>query len=776
MTGKRKNKGQNKGWFVKAEPKRARCDGDQEPQETSTSRPLSSKMASNEMATSQKPTEHFQTCTLCTEVFVNPCTLVCNHTFCRNCVVNYTKTRPEAISAKSLICPFCSKLTKVPEPERPVEALENDVKPVVVLQELGGSFNPESKGQSDDDDDDDEPEPEPESTVEELADVKPCSVMLEPVDLPGSEPSGQSDDDDEPEPESPVEESADVKPCNVILEPVDSPDSEPSDTTNCAYCKGRGETTPAAVWCRACDDALCEKCVRVHSRFPSTHYHDVTNLYGEIQKRRKAMCNIHERYCIELVCKDCKKTICRKCRILYHNECDSVVRIESDLFTMLTELIKKKEALSKRQEDLKPKTDELKSTLSREACRYAQMEEDIMLVTQNAIEQIKSNERKLLDELKEMSNKHIGQLREQIKSKELKAHMCQIHAKVIDQALQSECDSEVYEVYLRCGAEEVEAPREMEVTERGRIAKITFHHDIKRLKQEVRDLKMGELEVLYEGVVNLEDNPLLLDTIDVQVAGARNKGWVADVTVLIVDGMNTVIVTDRINNKLSSFYTRNNKHCRSRLCLSSAPWSLTKLTNKPLLAVTVPGMKQIITVKVTPDLELVSTIKTNKQYWGITYLTPYTVAVGSKSPPCVDIVDMCGNVLFSFNPLLSCKRTLQCPNYLCTTRKGNILVSDGATKCVVCLTPRGKVVFTYRPAGDNALKCPQGITSTCTGDILVTDFSLNCVIHLNESGEFVRNILTKEDGIEKPLGVDVDGRSRIYVSLQFQEVVKVYLC
>ncbi|XP_046550673.1 E3 ubiquitin-protein ligase RNF8-like [Haliotis rubra] len=97
------------------------------------------------MATSQKLTEHFLTCTICTEVFDKPCTLVCNHTFCRKCVVNYTKTRPEAINAKSLLCPFCSKMTKVSAPERLVDEWADDVKPIFVIQGLLDSFGPGSK-------------------------------------------------------------------------------------------------------------------------------------------------------------------------------------------------------------------------------------------------------------------------------------------------------------------------------------------------------------------------------------------------------------------------------------------------------------------------------------------------------------------------------------------------------------------------------------------------------------------------------------------------------
>ncbi|XP_046563045.1 uncharacterized protein LOC124271909 [Haliotis rubra] len=486
------------------------------------------------------------------------------------------------------------------------------------------------------------------------------------------------------------------------------------------------------------------------------------------------MCNVHPQECIEFLCKNCKKTICDKCT-LYHRTCDSVVEINSQIGTMRTELKKKQKTLSKKQEDMISKTNELKSTLNIQTSRYKQMEENIMSLTLEVIEEIKVKERKLLDDLKEISDSHIGPLKAHIKSRELSAQMCQEEAELIDEALRSEDDKSVYMMYEGCEAGDVETVGDMfPMSEKGRIGRVTFLQDNEKLSKALEHLELGEFDVFYDGVVDLTAHPVLQDTIDVRIPENRGKGWIADVTVIVVDGVDTIVVTDRNNSNLNSFYFKNKQLCHNRLILSSAPWSLTKMTHNPL-AVTVPCVKQIITVKVGPDLELLSTIQTSKQYWGITCLNPSLLAAGSKSPPCVDILDLTGTVLHSISPDLCGKSILQCPNYLCTTRKGNILVSDGATRCVVCLTPEGEIVFHYKPAGEKALKCPQGITSTCKGDILVTDFSLNKVIHLTESGEFVRDILTSEDGIEKPLGVDVDGRSQMYVCLQNQDAVKIFL-
>ncbi|XP_071083287.1 protein wech-like [Haliotis cracherodii] len=659
------------------------------------------------MVTSQKLTEHFLTCTICTEVFDKPCTLVCNHTFCRKCVVNYTKTRPEAISAKSLLCPFCSKMTKVSAPERPVEEWADDVKPIFVIQGLLDSFGPGSK-----------------------------------------------------------------------------------DTTHCSYCKEEGETTPATSWCSVCDDALCERCIRVHRRIPSTRHHDVVDLSGEtkVRVKRKVMCKIHKDENIKYICKDCKTAVCQTCCTIHHRKCDLVVEIESEIPPMKTELRRNKEDLLKKQDEMKTHVGKQNSKVNEALTLYLQIESNIKSASLKAIEMIKVKERKLLAELKEMSDRHIGELKADIKSGEMSVQMYQQQAELIDQTLQSECDMGVYEMYQGCEAGVVEAVGVTDVKEKGRIVRIMFRQDTDKLSRALDDLQLGEIDVLYEdvldlkatpvlqdtiNVLDLKATPVLQDTINVRVAEDTHGACPNGVKVFVVNGTDIVVVTDYSNNSVKSFYTRNKQPSHSRLSLGGPPWGITMLKDNQV-AVTVPGSRQIVTVQVNPDLVLLSAIKTRKQYWGITSLTPSTLAASSISPPCVDILDMAGHVLRSICPDQPSRYILKNPNFLCTTRTGNMLVCDSGSTCVVCLTPEGDVVFTYNPTRDTSLKYPLGITSTSTGNILVTDYFLHRVLHLTESGQFVRNMLTSQDGVQKPRGVCVGGRGRMYVCRP--DSVKVFTC
>ncbi|XP_046573321.1 uncharacterized protein LOC124281329 [Haliotis rubra] len=645
------------------------------------------------MATSQKLTEHFLTCTICTEVFENPCTLVCYHTFCRKCAINYTKTRPEALSAKSLMCPFCKMMTKVSAPEKPVEEWADDVKPSFVIQGLLDSFGPGSK-----------------------------------------------------------------------------------DTTNCKCCREEGETIPATAWCSVCDDVLCDECTRKHNSTPATCHHDVTAFTGKVRdtSSRKVMCKVHKDETIKFLCRDCKKAVCQLCCTLYHDKCDSVVVLESDaeMLLMKEELTNTKGNLHRRKADMQAEIEKKKSKMNEELAYYVQMECGIKSASDRAIEEIKQKEETLLNKLKAMSDRHISQLKADIKSDEMSVQMYQQQAELIDQTLQSKCDMDVYEMYQGCEAGDVDAVKDAGLKIRGRIAKIILRQDMNKLSRALDDLQLGDIDVLYESVLDLKFTPVLQDTVKVRVPSDNDNAYPADVTVLMVKGTDTMVVTDNNNMSVKSFYTRNKKQGHSKLSLGRKPWGITRLKHNQV-AVTVPEAWLIVTVEVNPDLELLSTITTSKQYWGITSLTPSTLAASSQSPPCVDVLDMSGHVMRSICPLHYGNSILRYPNFLCTNGTGNILVSDSGTACVLCVTPKGEVVFTYCPTDDTAPRVPRGITSAGTGDILVSYDSLDRVIHLTKSGQFVRNTLTSRDGVWYPYGLCISDHL-LYVCHVMTREIRVF--
>ncbi|XP_046555432.1 uncharacterized protein LOC124264710 [Haliotis rubra] len=582
-------------------------------------------------------------------------------------------------------------------------------------------------------------------------------------------------------PERPIDEWADdVTPSFVIQGLLDSFGPGCKDTKNCTCCHREGETTLATVWCSVCDDALCHACARAHSLISATRHHDTTDLSGEavIPRKRNIKCKEHKGENIKFLCKDCKKVTCHTCCVIYHRKCESVVTLASELPALKSQLLNKKDTILTKKMEMEAEVDAVKVDVTSEKDRYAKIEQGIKSVGSKARETITLMESKLLEELKEVSEKHIEQMTADIKSGEISIQMYRQQAELIEQTLQSECDMDVYEMYQGCDAGDVDTVGDVDVKKRGRIARIMFIHNTctDRLRRALDVLQLGEIDVQYDGMQPLCHKTLvkcwtLQDSINASVAGDEYEVYPVDVTVFPVNGTYTLVLTDYDNNSVKSFYTRNKQRRHSKLQLGGSPWGVTRLKHNQV-AVTVMHRRQIVTVKVNPDLVLLSTITTSKQYRGITSLTPSTLAAGSER--CVDILDMRGNVIKSMNTVGSRKEIIQSPSFLCTTRTGNILVSDRGSKRVLCLTAEGDVVFTFPTPGRTTLGYPRGITSTSTGDILVTDYYQHTVVHLTESRQFVRNILTEDDGVLFPQGVCVDGRGRVYICNYRSGEIKVF--
>ncbi|XP_071090479.1 E3 ubiquitin-protein ligase Midline-1-like isoform X2 [Haliotis cracherodii] len=626
------------------------------------------------------------------DVFDDPCTLVCYHTFCRKCVVSYTETRPEAISAKSLLCPFCRKMTKVVNSNRPVEEWAQEVKPSFLIQGLLDSFSPCSQG-----------------------------------------------------------------------------------TNNCNLCDEDGETTPANAWCVECNVSLCDGCLKAHRRIPATRHHDVSDLSRDVKvkKRRKAMCKEHTDQRMQFYCKDCKKLQCQSCCILYHRKCESIVSLESVLPEMQNTLQTVKQKLE---------TD-LATSNTRLAKKEAQcteinenkssLQSQVRSATQTAIDLIKKKERQLLEQIDDVTLKQIGQLKGDMKREEMARQMIRQHSELLGRALESESDVDICEMYLWSESEEavtVSVPESgMEDVSGG---KACFLHDRHLMCEELNGLHLGVIDIIVEDVFDSTSTAVLYDTVDIQAEDDEKKTEAYDVAVFVVDNTDTIVVTDRDNKCVNSFYKRNKKSWQSKLGVQSAPLCIAKLNNNKM-AVTLPDTNKIIIVEVKPELVLQSSISTRKGYYGLTSLTPTTLAAGSSGdPPCVDILDMAGNVLRTLDPVTDGERLVSDPWFLSTTTQGNILVSCGdyGAGSVLCLTPHGDVVFRYQPI--QQWPFPGGITETNTGHILVIYHNAECVIQLSASGTFVRDVLTSRDGITSPYGLYLGESQHLYVT--DDDCVKIY--
>ncbi|XP_048248556.1 tripartite motif-containing protein 2-like [Haliotis rufescens] len=634
------------------------------------------------MATSraEKVTE-FLTCVICQELYTDPCTLRCDHTFCRKCVTGYIQTRPDAVQSQTIPCPCCRQDTNVPHPSRSVEEWAGQMKPSIIIQGL----------------------------IDTQADV--------------------------------------VKTGSALC---------------CSVCEKLGETTPGASWCSQCQVSLCERCVKIHRASPASHDHEICDLSGEVKvkRRRKVMCREHKDEVIKLVCKDCHKAVCQTCCVVYHRKCESVVTIQSMLPNLKYHLRRHAKQLSKkihRKETIVKKTDEKISGIEKNKIA---VENHIKSAVKRAIANIKQKEKQLMNEFKDMTDKQTKQIKSDVKLEEIEMQMYRQHCEFIDQALVSDCEMDLYDAYQACepGAVELGDVRDTDTADTRRIDDIKFTPDTDNVQHILDDLHLGEIDVTYQEQGTRLTSPVRVNVIDVKMAGDEVEPGLCYVTVLVVVGIRTVVVTDLNNKCVKSFYTRNNLICQSKLTLDDSPHGVTQLKENQVM-VAVPDSSQIVKVEVTPDLVLLSTIKTSNGYYSLAVLSPSSLAAGSDD--CVDILDMAGHVLRSVTTQNN-ETLFASPTDMCVNNKGNILVSDRREQSVTCVTSEGDVVWRYARTGDRALD-PFGITTTPTGDILVADS--NNVVRLTETGDYV----TDHQDIDcDPYGLYVDRHDTLYVCIEGQ--------
>ncbi|KAL8587043.1 hypothetical protein ACOMHN_023433 [Nucella lapillus] len=241
--------------------------------------------------------------------------------------------------------------------------------------------------------------------------------------------------------------------------------------------------------------------------------------------------------------------------------------------------------------------------------------------------------------------------------------------------------------------------------------------------------------------------------------------------VLVLPAMKIVLVTDWANQCVKAFHERREKD--SRLEVGGKPWCLARVSDTTV-AITLPVSSQICVLRVTPRLALQSSVFAQKRYSGLAALNSDTlVASGGSDPPCVDVINLGGEVLRSFSLDVSTGRELfQYPAYIAMMPdRKHFLVSDRRRAALVCLSLSGQARFVLEPAGNKALKEPNGVRTDKKGSIYLAE--ARGVVRVTPEGQLDRALLrsSAQEGFADPRGLDVDDEGLLYVTSREEEVV-----
>ncbi|XP_067672680.1 uncharacterized protein [Haliotis asinina] len=419
-------------------------------------------------------------------------------------------------------------------------------------------------------------------------------------------------------------------------------------------------------------------------------------------------------------------------------------------------LVDQMETLSKRVDERSAYVQRQQRAITEARERKETNQTRIVEIVKDAVDMIKLKERKLMVALDEMVEKQLQQLNDEMLKDEADVHILQQQSDFINK----DGDVTKYQTFLEDLTDVGYGTRQGDVIRP--INTITFSHDSEKVGKAVDNLRLAEVDFTYH------DNPLhvpvLVDTISCTSLNENAKPiYATDVSVLDVEGSQVVVVTDRINHRLISFYSGHQGPCYSVLKLDHFPYGIARQTENRIITA-LPKIGQLVTVEVAPEMTLLSKITCNARYYSVAVLSPTSLVAGGgqyATGYCIDIIDMAGNILRSITSSL-----IHFPAYLFVNNSGNIVVSDGKTDSLFCMTPDGNVVWKHDPSRTTPyVRWPKGIIQTNTGDILVSGVNGGGmkVMLLTDTGEFVRDVLTPDDGPQRPSGLCLDKRGYLFV-------------
>jgi len=440
----------------------------------------------------------------------------------------------------------------------------------------------------------------------------------------------------------------------------------------CFMCLQSSKNVQSTSWCPHCDITLCDVCAKIHTKVPASSHHVISDVSDKDKAgKRNVICKEHK--CIlEFFCKDCKAVLCQKCSFLYHRKCESIVSTDSVLPDVETYLTERRDTMLGKMARIKLDLKEREVNIQDLESHKESIATRIAAIFKQAITHIKQQEKHLMEELEEVVNRDREKVTSAVKIGQIDLQMYQQYTEFITNALTSGGVMDMFEIYKRCqsGDVNVSVNNDAVFVNNPEIKKLCFVEELSSSKL-MTDLSLGRLVKDYLSTCT----PVLQDTIDTSVDSDEKDPDPADVVVLDVDDVTTLVVPDYNNPCIKSFYIRDNKQHHSKLSLEYHPHTIRAIDNCKVV-VSYVNHKDFTVVLVTPDLALHSTIYTSKKYTGVTALSTSTLAAGCRDPPSVDVLDMTGTVLKSLTSLTSAPRPLKLPEFMCTTNEGNILISE----------------------------------------------------------------------------------------------------
>ncbi|XP_041059094.1 protein PML-like isoform X1 [Carcharodon carcharias] len=226
-----------------------------------------------------------------------------------------------------------------------------------------------------------------------------------------------------------------------------------SSELRCVSCED--SATPEFM-CLECDKLLCTKCLNIHQVLMTDHKKHVQTLgtlkkldsdeFLKILRRQKHLfCSTHDDQQLSLYCTTCSVWLCVLCLVLEHKDHNccgirkQIATQKNELREMLGAVQENEAKFNKTQGDLEMLVDKLNSG------KY-NVEELIRARVTAAIEKVKEEEGRLLNELKELHSARIQKLQEGVTKTENVLKRMSVSKSLVSQLLRYATEQEVLEL------------------------------------------------------------------------------------------------------------------------------------------------------------------------------------------------------------------------------------------------------------------------------------------------------------------------------------------
>lgn len=522
----------------------------------------------------------------------------------------------------------------------------------------------------------------------------------------------------------------------------------------CDICERIEENKPASHWCMDCNDALCETCLKVHLHGKTTAGHSCLSieemrripLETLMKQKNKVPCMKHNEL-ITLFCVDCREPLCVQCMAVSHRRCENVITV-SDALTSRTDVNDVISRLNKLQATVENaggigQPDRTLENSIHEA------QERINTICNTICDRVRQYQSVLLKSLESQSEKAKGLLQDRIQPRKTGLKSIKAANDRMQTLLRYGSDVEILLAYNQV--------RKKLDSCQGAIGNTEQKAPSVRLDFILDDT----VERFIENFDRLGDL-----TVDVGDSDEGISSWGVTCT-----SSDDIIVTDCKNKRIQKFSKFGD--LVDYVQLEDEPRDITTCGNRDDVAITMIG-KLVIFLATRKTMQLIKRAKTERQYDGISYSEKDAyLIVSSLRDQVVDIIHLDGSVMRSFGSGAGDRVLFNEPRFISATPDRTIIISDVGQNAIICIDHNGKVVFRYKPNGQNGLKKPQGVCVDKLGNLFVADFGNNRVQLLASDGLFQRNVLGIESALEKPVAIRVSGSNRMII-VQSDGMVKVF--